>query len=289
GDETFPMAQPWSFAPVAGGSYALVTALDDGGRRLAIVGPDGEQPLAEVSPEDEFARPVISADGRTLAWSDTASGDGTTLHLATAEGEEVASTHLAGRYGISVAGFLGDRVVVTSSDDGTVEVWDPSSNGLTELPGRPDAVRAWATNPASELASVATRLVEDDATVPHWCNAVVDTREAAVLWESCELTPIGFSPDGTYAVAQPSNTEGAGPGSYTVVGAESGRPVLEVQADLLVGFTWEDDNRHVVLRAYVGGETALVRCSVDGVCERVTEPVASDFPADPEPYVLSYR
>lgn len=288
GGSTLPMTTPWSFAQVADDGYALLTT-PDGGWRLEIVRQSGSRLLAEAAPEDQLSKPVIRADGERLAWAESSPGDGTTLHVATAEGEEVASTHLAGREDTSVEGFLGERVLVSSPDEDEVQVWDPSSNRLTELPGGADAVRAWASASATGVTSVATELVEEEGVMPHWCNAVLDTNAAEALWESCELTPVGFSPDGRYAVTQPSDTEGAGPLAYTVVSAETGRPVLELRADVLSRFTWEDDGQYLVVQASVDGEEALVRCGLDGTCELVAEPLPSDFPADPETYVLSYR
>lgn len=280
---------PGDLAKIGEQSYVVLNVRkEDGVRSLELVGRQGRIPVEPISGYSL----AISPNGEEVAWVTNDSMDFYSVNVASTEtGKRVDQLGLGNRPDLSVAGFVGSAVIL-SSDRGVakseVKIWNRESSSPGEIKSL-EGAHATASAQNAPVISVLTHLQDDTTGNGRWCGTVGKLGEAPPLWESCELMAVALSPDGRYALTQPSDTEGAGAGSFTVVDLRTGKTGLEIRADLLSQFAWEADSRHFVVEALIGGRTALVRSDIYGNLELISEPVAYNFPEVDQPYVLGRR
>jgi len=274
--------------------YAIAGARDNQGyTRLYLARADGDVIGLEAKVSGQIA---ISADGSRIAWTTGVKNSTDTIVsvASTKSGKVIAEKRfstVALRAGV---GFAKDRIVLTNDYralPSEVWLWDPGSNRVTRIPG----TYATSTSPETGLVSIVAEVKETRSGNGRRCSVVVDTVTAdnRKVWQSCDLTPIAFSPDGQYALAKPSVTNGMGIKSYTVIHLSTGSKVSEVQADLLDGARWEPGSQSFVVEVEADQTFALVRCDLDARCSLVTDPVPyheSLLPGgQPRPYLISGR
>ena len=214
--------------------------------------------------------PIVSADGRTLAWTEDPVNTSPSSELVTADavtGEELKRVRLpkVGGEAVHPMAFAGPLVLFSTSfsDDNTTGVWNPETGELSTLD---DLRGSQGDGPRAATATIA------DGERQMSCEGIVDpTRDERWLWLNCEeVGEMAISPTGRYAVG----TDGI---TAVIVDLAAEHVVLEVDGpDNITQLAWEAGDT-VILATLRGGRTvsttweALVRCSVNGDCGLATE------------------
>lgn len=251
-------AGPARFVPVSDG-YLI------GGKGL--IGTDG----TTKAPLPVDGMPVISADRDTLAWMETVSADqtgGSEAELTTVDtaSGEIQHQTTVGIRGTPV-GFLGERVLLQDLDE-QAQLWDPATGGVSAVPNQ-ETPRF--TN-GRDLVAV---FEEQDA--GKRCTTVLDaTRDFTPSWTRCDQLLESFSQDGKYALLHSTENEG---NSY-VLDAQTGSEVLRFRDLTVTGLTTEPSG-DFLLEVTDAGQTGIVRCNLDGDCERTTELTSPSTAATP--------
>lgn len=243
--------------------------------------------------EGDISAPVVRRGGKEIAWVRYATtGDEVSSHVVAAYAPSGAvdptTSGPVAKSRYAPVGYLGTLgVVLDAQGDEPATAVDIAS--LSHLSWA-DTIGVSATSDAERLAAFVRRYDSDDRP----CTAVARVDDlfggTEDLWESCELTPISFSPDGRHAVAVDSRVDGLGYSMLYVVNAETGEHITKLNVELSQRVAWES-NSTLVFDAWTDDAMALVRCPLSGTdCERTT-PIAVDDPADANTpaYLLAQR
>ncbi|GAB3414756.1 hypothetical protein [Flindersiella endophytica] len=265
---------PASFVEVHGGYVAHVwggpgePSADDA---LVFLSRGTTRVLA-TAPGDsaEIFGPVLSGDGRRMAWSVVEGLDGfgsdadgplSTLVLADTETGDTIKTFRVDD-DLWAKGFVADAVVLNRGLDTGVVSWSPYLGTLLEWK---DAGEVTAVSDVRGLAAVSDG---------QGCTSVRDVRRERERWRTCEGTVAGFSPDGEFAVVRQDVDDDTV--MVGVLQAATGRPMLRLSTG---GGTpevaWES-SRSFVLTAWDTGRMAIVRCTTTGECGLATPPRPTD-------------
>ncbi|WP_158563958.1 hypothetical protein [Jiangella anatolica] len=274
---------PATIARISGGYVVTQGEADLAHATVTLVRDDGEQ----IELTTGLAQPpVVSSDGERVAWSvrneevvrDTPQTFTTTVTVADATGEVVAQLPASASPYADPAGFLADgRLVLNAEVDGEpgVYAWEVGDDAITPLP-IPASLLAMA--PAADLGLYN----EGDGRYE-----VADLATGEDLWRFEDGKDAAFSPDGRYIAGSDRPDAPNPPLELVLRDARTGDEVLRVAFEWIAHRIWESPTS-IVLSVVQGGEAALVRCTVDGDCERVTELLPAD--ADPalldSPYLL---
>lgn len=225
--------------------------------------------------------PVLSADGESVAWyfdEGTASG----IRVGPAQGGDSTDTAVASDIpaGVRVqpVGFLGDRDLVSNvyEQGESVRVRRDTFDGSSSTP--------WDVEMVSAVSSP-TQLVAGRTSVTDFgsCWAVLPADGGAARWDTCDHSLDEFSPDGRYLLAGPAYRDGAGDASAAVLDAETGTVLQEFtrQGDGVILDTAFEDDEHLLIVLSDEGRSAIVRCDLDGECERATPAVRGGYPETP--------
>jgi len=283
-----------------GGSYDL-GGLDpyeiaswDAGAALLVSDGAGQEGTLFVADGSGRPRPIAervdsigaSADGAHLAYV-----SGGQLVVRDAAEEEQAAptpTSVPVPTGAEIIEVTNEAQVLVSPEQGPALLLD--RRGVESR--LPADVTAWTVPGASFLLAYITRVDE----VLNACSAVDDGANQ-VLWDSCDWTVREFSPDGTWAYAVASSTDGYGPVEVAVLDAATGDVVRTVRlaaGNGLVGTfrdaAWESDDQ-LLLRLEAetgaGAEVALIRLDVPAAeVELATGPVEVRPGTGDSPYLL---
>jgi hypothetical protein len=267
---------PASFVEVPGGYVAHVwggpgePSADDA--LLFLSG--GTTRVLATAPGDsaEIFGPVLSGDGRRMAWSvvdgldgftssGAADGPISTLVLAdTKTGDTIRTFRVDDD--LWAKGFVADAVVLNRGLDTGVVSWSPFLGTLLEWK---DADQVTAVSDVRGLAAVSDG---------QGCTSVRDVRRERERWRTCEGTVTGFSPDGEFAVVRQDVDDDSV--VVSVLQAGTGLPMLRLETG---GGTpevaWES-SRSFVLTAWDTGRMAIVRCTTTGECGLATPPLSTD-------------
>lgn len=285
-----PEAYP-QVVPFRGGWVALtadtpglvgtrVTVLDQAFREV-----DGTGPATSIAVRDDGDRVAwveLTGDGWTLVSASTSVGDPVRTDVTTS-GEEAPSR---------AVGFLpGDQVVVETTAAGSGEL-----SYKVVAPDRTTAVqfsgfnRVVSSSPVTGLVAGQTKFTGDGS-----CSGVMDPLSPGqrLVWETCEHELGAFSPDGTYVVGFAPYSDGLGSPSVAILDAATGEPVVDfvsgttARSAAQVGdVVWEDATT-LLATVTQGPEQYVVRATIDGRVEQVTEPHPAEmsveyrFPAHP--------
>jgi len=230
---------------------------------------------------------VVSADGSRIAW---ASYDGSRWVVVDRDRDgsrEERQTPLApGPQDARVrpVGFLpGDALLVGTTD--------PVTGGESGLVVRPDgstsplpgALRMGSASEVTGLVSVQTRTTDDGS-----CWEVQDSGAGgARVWQTCDYSLLGFSPDGRYVLGFTAYLTPNGSPTLAVLDAATGERVADFELvgsrTSVVGIQpeigWEDDET-VVATLVTGDRQYVVRLGLDGTVERVGGEAADVEPGD---------
>lgn len=158
---------------------------------------------------------------------------------------------------------------------------------------RKDAVSPVYDQPASGVDLRHDRIVFDLRTDGDFCNRVALLSEPShTLWRSCRFYPHQWSPDGAHAVATATYFDAAGTYYWATIDGTTAARLGRVTGRLDWDAAWEDDEHFLTLAQSDEGKAAIIRCAVDGRCERASRlwniplPELSVYYAAP-PVVLS--
>lgn len=131
----------------------------------------------------------------------------------------------------------------------------------------------------SEALGLVAGVVSYDDRTGTTCSEVVEPVAGASVWQTCDYEVRSFSPDGTYAVAAPSEGDGLGPSSLVVLHTSTWKPVVEFTPArntvvAVQGAEWEDEDT-VAAVVVEGDEYGIVRAELDGRLELTTAPITS--------------
>lgn len=250
----------------------FVDPQDEGAVGVQVLGPDFEV-LDETAPTSHLA---VSADGSRIAWAEH-DGDRWVLVDRDRDGarEERRTSLSPGPDDVRVrpVGFLpGDAMLVGTLDTGNGQesalVVGPDGS-TTPLPG---SLRVGSASEVTGLVTVQTRFSGDGS-----CWQVRDAGAGgAKVWQSCDYSLLGFSPDGRYVLGFTDYLTGDGSATMAVLDATTGEPVVDFalvgSRTGVVGIStevvWEDSD--TVLAAVVtGNRQYVVRLGLDGTVERL--------------------
>lgn len=244
-----------------------MTSSETGGWDTALVDADGNLTVHRGS------SPAISGDGEMITWYDA---DLRQLRFARAGGA-TAPEPIAVDGAVGPVGFLGsDSLVVNVGDENPwlssgvrrYLVSDGGDSALSE-----SLLGAVAVSEAGQLVWGLTEQLDSGS-----CSGVFAVDSADPLWTTCDYRFHQFSPDGRYLLGTDIDSDGAGDVIAVVVDARTGELVHRFEAPQpgYIGRTaFEGDDRVLLVytTSYVEGEgeTAIIRCSLDGSCETATE------------------
>ncbi|WP_020578602.1 hypothetical protein [Actinopolymorpha alba] len=290
GNQTAPVAGvkdggDLTFVPTAGGYVVEVgccEGIGDSTSRTTLIASDGA--VRKTLPEVTF--PVVSGDGRLLAWAGMAGDQPSGTSLAIVDGITGKVLHRADvdpRFPYPV-GFLGDLVAVTEqrSDKGTTELWDPETDEISTVKG---ALRSHRTN-GGELLLTEVQPAPEHTGMD--CQGVIDIAgNSRRLWDGCDFDGaevMSVSPDGRYVFGTTYETNyetKRDTGKAVIFDLKESRTVLEISG--LLRFeapTWEPDGSILfVADAYqdlTNPKNAIARCTLQGECELATKARKTD-------------
>lgn len=246
------------------GSTARTMLIDSNGDKIRDLPPSERFPGGE---KDAYL-PYVSADGRSLVWSELQAGAAADRVVVadTRTGEVRADASFDYAERVYPAGFVGDRIVVTTdmATPGETKLWNPANDKVSPLP---EAGSVVSTDGGDRLLAMPTD--------QNGCPGVLTARTGKPLWRSCEVYgdvygwPVATHDSYLFAVNEVEPDEGM----PLVLDPESGRRVLEidgVRVDTSAGSEPDGDLLFVGID-YELGKSALVRCSLEGSCERASE------------------
>lgn len=180
----------------------------------------------------------------------------------------------------SVAGFAGDRVLVTS-DKGSA-VWDLASGSIAP----------WASGQAldaSDAASAALLLTGAGSSGPCWSvRSTVEGSAPSTASHCGPASPMALTADGRYVLAQekPSNDASR----VVVLDASTGGTVLAVivaEGATVTQIGFRIGRGELVLGVVArDGGSRLVGCTLNGQCQSLTSTVRGSTSIDGYPYLL---
>lgn len=232
---------------------------------------------------------TVSADGRTIVTALASEDESTFVATDTMSGEEIGRKTVPS-FGASPAGFVGDRLVYSYAKAGTgwpdtTVSWDPRSDVATPVSGIDNVVVAGGTG----RVAVATRKPCTPDSL-YDCHKVVDlTAPTEPLWHgrSGDFGVLSFSADGRYAFAAEGN-------DLVVYDLAERRHVLRVRVGddklkLRYQTAWEPSGGLLMVLENApsapNGTSTIVRCSLDGQCERASE----SLPVEKDELVPTYQ
>lgn len=284
GGETIQLPRLYDqLTPYVEGWIGIAFTDDVGGRTAQVLDPDFRV-LDQVAPASSM---VVSPDGSRIAWADydgrrwvvvDRDRDGSRAERQTplAPGPQDAR--------VRPVGFLpGDALLVGTTD--------PVTGGESGLVVRPDgstsplpgALRMGSASEVTGLVSVQTRTTDDGS-----CWEVQDSGAGgARVWQTCDYSLLGFSPDGRYVLGFTAYLTPNGSPTLAVLDAATGERVADFELvgsrTSVVGIQpeigWEDDET-VVATLVTGDRQYVVRLGLDGTVERVGGEAADVEPGD---------
>ncbi|WP_457189048.1 hypothetical protein [Nocardioides sp. P5_E3] len=271
--ETVDLPRPYDqLTPYVEGWVGIAPTDDGGGRAVQVLDPDFRV-LDATAPTSGMA---VSADGSRIAWAEHDGSRWTVVDRDRDASREERRTALPpGPQDARVrpVGFLpGEALLLGTTDPATnresASVVGPDGS-TTPLPG---SLRVGSASEATGLFSVQTRFTGDGS-----CWQVRDAGAGgAEVWQTCDYTLLGFSPDGRHVLGFTDYLTPDGSPTMAVLDAATGERVVDFE---LVGartgvvginpeVAWDDDDT-VVATLVTGNRQYVVRLGLDGTVERV--------------------
>lgn len=282
GGETVQLPRLYDqLTPYVEGWIGIAFTDDVGGRAVQVLDPDFRV-LDQAAPASGM---VVSTDGSRIAWSDYDGERWSVVDRDRDGAREERRTPLApGPQDARVrpVGFLpGDALLVARTD--------PVSGDESALVVRPDgstspmpgSLRVGSASEVTGLVSVQTSFSGDGS-----CWEVRDTgADGAGVWQTCDYSLLGFSPDGRYVLGFTDYLTPDGSPTLAVLDAATGERALDFELvgarRSVVGIQpevgWEDDDT-LVATLVTGDRQYVVRLGLDGTVERVGGVVADAEP-----------
>lgn len=233
---------------------------------------------------------ATSADGNTTAWFEKRPGRPGLLHrvvkTGTFEGESTVEIP-EGAHAEPVA-FLDSSIVLLELQDQRTSkqtVWyaegEPMS--ITQIT---DALAVGGASQSTQRMAVMTSATDDGSC---WEVRPMGGGESpdTPIFSTCDYSLGEFSSDGRYVLGWPAYADGWGPGQVAILDATTGKPVVSWDSPEDLGIStarWDGTTDNLVAVVKLDRTWQLVRLRLDGVIERLAEPVA-----DPDDVVDAYR
>jgi hypothetical protein len=261
--------------------------------RIVLLQPDGTfRTLATGNPMGGGRWAGVSADGTKVAYSVMSAGS----RAATVTAQDVRTgqrwTKTSGRYP-RVTGWSGNEVVIVTTPGLRSLLWAPE-RGSTRTFGRPAALTSdapasgrllsgvWEDRGRCQSAGVPDRCTDrtpsGDPEDRVLCQSVISSAGLDTVYQGCGADlPLMISPDGRWVLLNAWKLRDLDTGSVLPFSIRPpGVGPLEVPAPR----AWEavrwDDERHMLFAfrypLLPGGKLGLVRCDVEGRCERASQP-----------------
>ena len=263
---------PESYQALAPGTDGGWIALGPARGEVIYLSEDLE-PQGSTPSGDGFA---TTPERDYVAWTVPAAGAQTIFLRSSTRPEDTTSWDFAERPSVEPVGILGPDSLVyeqtTAQGEVTVGIARPDQT-TTDLP----YLQAIAADPVNQVFSVQT-----ESRPSSGCFAVVEVSTLLPAWETCDYKLGSFSPDGAHVMATNADSDGAGPSRLYVLDARTGDVVADFSSNgrspvTLLRPAWESATG-VVATAMEGTTQTMVRMTVDGTLEEVTDPVdARDY------------
>jgi hypothetical protein len=136
-----------------------------------------------------------------------------------------------------------------------------SSHGIDDIVA-PNALDVADVASSGDVA-IATAFTDEGS-----CYAVRRADSWKTRWESCDYTPLVFSPDADHLMATGPYLDGLGFSRLQLLDAGTGEEVASFRTPdgYIAGWTWEDDD-HAILSVYDSQGWRLIRIGLDGTAE----------------------
>lgn len=244
--------------------------------RLVHVGRDG----ARLVLSREARSVAVSPDGTRVAWSVDLGRDAPPARVTVAvadTGRVIASRRF--HDGVQVTAMTRHQVLLSrlfTYRQGT-SWWNLDRNRLRRI---------------SDLSAVGADLGQDRIVldIPRdapACNLVAPlSRPSKELWRSCRIYPHAWSPDGEHVLATHTYFDDSGTDRWLVIDSTTRERVGRVLGRLDWDAAWEGNDHFLTKAQSASGEAAVIRCTLDGRCERASR-VWDLGPVDYQPFYLS--
>lgn len=244
--------------------------------RLVHVGRDG----ARLVLSREARSVAVSPDGTRVAWSVDLGRDAPPARVTVAvaaTGRVIASRRF--HDGVQVTAMTRHQVLLSrlfTYRQGT-SWWNLDRNRLRRI---------------SDLSAVGADLRQDRIVldIPRdapACNMVAPlSRPSKELWRSCRIYPHAWSPDGEHVLATHTYFDDSGTDRWLVIDSTTRERVGRVLGRLDWDAAWEGNDHFLTKAQSASGEAAVIRCTLDGRCERASR-VWDLGPVDYQPFYLS--
>jgi hypothetical protein len=263
-------------------AYQQVTRYADGWLTLGYAGDGAQMFMLDEDMEVERAFPsgesfAVSSDGSQVVYVEI-QDDGTQyLVNAPTDGADVQAWSFPAQPALRPVGLVDRGTVLYQTEDaqGATAVGLVTAESRIPIEGFVNVLDA---NTANGLIVGQTRsdLVEGS------CYGVMDPSASTteMVWETCEHSLRGFSPDGRYVAGSIPDYDGLGAPSLVIIDVETREVVVEFSADrndptVLFQGTWEDED--TVLGIVTSGSTfTFERFELDGRVEEAGDPIEVD-------------
>lgn len=256
-----------SVAPFEDGWIGHVYA-GNGGAEIYTFDADGNRTGTGAQMAGESM--VVAADGSRVAYTLVAEDGTQTLVDAPTSGAEPRTWEFAARPAVEPVAFLDEDSLVIQQAAGGRPTYSTLDEG-----GEPRQLDGFLGVADAHDGLVAGITTEDMGSA---CSAVRRASTGETLWETCDYSLLGFSPDGRWIAATGPYQSGFGMVSGAILDAEDGTPMVDyVQATrtsqvTLADLVWEDDDS-VLAPVMDGNSYGLLRLGLDGTLETTVEPI----------------
>ena len=267
--QTVPSGQTVANAVPSGedGSFWYGLTPGPGTTGWVLQGFDQEGPSGAsrpVTPQIAVSQPEVVGGSPEISYFTT--GD-RTLHLVSPTGNVVDDWEFAKGTDVVPIGILDQGVVYETAGTDPVLMLARRGGDTEPIPGY---IGGGAVFAGANLVAGQTSYSDTDGTS---CWAVTDIETQRRLFEECDYTLTGFSPDGQYLVGNNSDTEGMGSATVAVMDATTGDLVVEFAADTRAGShisstVWETSGSLLTMLYDEGW--ALMRLGIDGTFSNVS-------------------
>ncbi len=261
------LPEPYGMVTPYDGGYLAVLSSQHPGQVVVL---NAAMEVIHTYPDGGFSL-AVSQDGSRVAYVVRESKTKVRLVDAPTDGTDAVTWTIDVPRGESLepVGFLDDDTVVYNSPAADVMGYARAGDKPTPITG---LLRVDDASEATGLVSGLVSYGNDGG-----CSGVMDPATGELLWKSCEVSKLRFSPDGRYVVADASYFDGAGSPTLTVLDASTGGVVVTFSPEsgtrTVVGVSqavWEDDSTVLAYLAE-GNDQTMVRLGLNGSIERVTE------------------
>lgn len=121
-----------------------------------------------------------------------------------------------------------------------------------------------------------------------FCHRVARmSRPGRTLWRSCRTMPHQWSPDGRHALSTWAYFDAAGTDRWWVVDGRTADREATITGRLDWHAVWEDSTHFLVNAQGDAGQAAVLRCDLEGTCERASKLWDTPLPTEPSLYYRS--